>query len=186
MAVAWKATVLLHSQPVLPVTGAEHVRGQQCVGHCVRHDAVRQLARPDHPPVVEDAGEQTDVPVGTVLGGEKDGGHPERIVRVRSKWNGLKVFWTDEPAHQPAAPEQLLDDRHQRDGAEHPEGYEDQTLLDVVWDRALSRAGQEVVEEPVTSIRGPEHVRCDPEGEYGDAHQDAACPVAGSERNEMP
>src|SRR5215470_5741522 len=77
------------SQPILPLARIEDVRSQRSVGHRVSHDAVGQPACSDHPPVVEDAGEQTYVPVGTVLGAEDDGGDPERVVRVRSQSDGL-------------------------------------------------------------------------------------------------
>src|SRR5215467_3662365 len=113
------------SQPILPLAPIEYVRREHSVGDRVRYDAVGQPACSDHPPVVEDAGEQTDVPVGTVLGAEEDGRDPERVVRVRSQSDGLKVLRTDEPAHQPAAPEEFFQDRHQRHGAEHSKDYED-------------------------------------------------------------
>src|SRR5215467_950945 len=162
---------ILSLQPVLPLITSEDVNCQEPVRHRVRHYAVGQTARPNHPPVVEDAGEQTYVPIGTVLGPEKDGGDPERVVRVRSQPDGLKVFRADEPAHQPATPEELLHDGHQRHGAEHSKDYEDQTLLGGRCDRALSRADQEVVEEPMMSISWPKHVWSDPEHEHREAHQ---------------
>src|SRR5215831_4389582 len=98
-----------------------------------------------HPPVVEDAGEKPDIPVRSMFRGKERCCQPERVRCVRSKTDGLEVG-TDEPAHQPATPEELLHDGHERHGAEHSKGYEDQTLLGLLWDRALSRADQEVVE----------------------------------------
>src|SRR5262245_51347383 len=91
----------------------------------MRDDAVGQPACPNHPPVVGDAGDQAYVPVGAVLGGEEGCRHPEGVGRVSSEPDGLKVFRTYEPAHQPATPEELLEDRNERHRAKNTKGYED-------------------------------------------------------------
>src|SRR5215470_11915394 len=111
--ISYFAPIFPTSQPILPLAPIEYVRRERSVGDRVRYHAVGQPACSDYPPVVEDAGEQTDVPVRTVLGAEEDGGDPERVGRVRSQPDGLKVFRADEPAHQPATPKELLYERHQ-------------------------------------------------------------------------
>src|SRR5215471_5890684 len=147
----------------------------------MRHDAVGQPACPDQPPVVDDAGDQAYVPVGAVLSGEEDGRHPEGVGRIGSEPHGLKVLRTYEPAHQPATPEELLEDRHERHGAKDAKGYEDGIVPEIRRCGAPRGSDKGIVEEPVTSVRWPEQVGSNPENEHADAHQDAPGPGARAE-----
>src|SRR5215468_4241478 len=102
-------------------------------------------------------------------------------MRVGPQAHALEAFWANEPAHQPAAPEELLEDRHESHGAYDAKRYKYGIAPEIRRRGAPRRADQRVVEEPMTPVGWPEHVGHDPEHEHGSANQDAACPVARAE-----
>ena len=61
----------------MPFAGGEDIGGEAGVCDRMGEDAVPEGARADHPEVESDAGQEGDLPIGPVLGGEQDRGHPE-------------------------------------------------------------------------------------------------------------
>src|SRR6185312_9809266 len=99
-------------QPILPLSRTDDVPGQNAVGDCMGDDAVPKVARADHPPVVNDAGREPNIPKGPMLRSEEDRRQPESCRGIRAQRDFLEVSRIDEPAHEPSAPEKLFEDRH--------------------------------------------------------------------------
>jgi len=78
----------------------------------MRDDAIGQVAGAQHPPVVNNSGGEPHFPIRAVLGGEHQRHQPEGCSLVGAE-RDLEEVGIDDPAHQPAAPEELLYRRHQ-------------------------------------------------------------------------
>src|SRR5580658_4807960 len=99
-------------EPVLPLSRTDHVRRQKPVRDRMREDAIPKIARADYPPVVNDSSRKAHIPEGSVLGSKEDGRQPERRGRKCPQRRLFEILRIDDPPHQPAAPEQLFENRH--------------------------------------------------------------------------
>src|SRR5947209_9234956 len=120
-------------KPILPLSRKHYVSREHAVGDRVGEDAVPQVAGADHPPVVEDAGDEADVPEWAVFGGEKGCRHPEGERREGAQREALEVVGIDNPAHEPAAPEELFEDGDGNYADEDAKGEEDGVRLVGWW-----------------------------------------------------
>src|SRR6185312_15533805 len=113
----------------------------------MHQDAVPEIAGADHPPVEDDAGDESDVPEGAVLDGKEGGDEPEGLGRIRAERDAGEVFRIDQPAHQPAAPEKLFKNRDRDDADRNAEKKKYGIIFRARRRGAYGMAGDWVIEQ---------------------------------------
>src|ERR1700677_2476821 len=90
--------------PVFPMSREYYVGAQASVGNRMHQNAIAQAARTNHPPVIRDPRDQSDIPIRAMLGSEKRGRDPESASLISAQ-RDLFELRRNQPAHQPRAPE---------------------------------------------------------------------------------
>src|SRR5262249_13598450 len=120
---------LLRLQPILPLISRQDIAREAAIGYGVAQNTIREALGADHPPVVQNASDESHIPVRAMLGGEKYRYRPERLRLISTQRNLLEILG-NQPAHEPTAPEQFLQDRDVHHTAQHPEQNEHRAGLD--------------------------------------------------------
>ena len=160
-------------KPILPLSRKHHIRREGGVRNGVGEDAIPEVALAHHPPVIDNSGEQAHIPERAVLRGEQHGGQPECHRGVGAQRDAFEVFGIDQPAHQPAAPEELFEDGNGDYTDGNTEEQENRIVFGGGRSVACGLSDDGVVERDGVTPGRREHVRAHPEHEDGEPQQDA-------------